>query len=1060
MSKKLTIGQILKDNPSCADCQTKGSKWASVNFGVLVCTECSGVHRSLPSCTIKSSDDDFLPVELEFLHRFGNTKANEILEKNLAGTTKPNPKSAYGDKESYIRRKYGELAFAPNQTFPKLVVTQTSDSYEKQKRASMQILKQGFMSKQGNSYKSWKRRYFVLVEDNLSYYKSPGDATPLGVIQLMLSNVVDTQGEKSNTFKLVTPSRTYYFEADSSPEVSSWVEAIKGACAKLAAGTQSQTTPGVGTSSMRSGGSMIRSGTLPTQTAAFQEISGYLKKQGNSIRKDWKRRWFVLKPESLHYYKNKDDPRPVGCIHLLACSVKTAAQVGGRHCFEIATPNRSYYAIAENAEEMNKWMQNIRNATQLLLDSLDNKQSVSSVAPAPGQTAKEIAQVVAAKEAKEAAVSSNVETVNYPTGAPQGLPFAMRQEELSHVLSKKNLRNSLGAPIHAVVHSAPSREPPPVPPATNKSPRENEQPAGTTNTSGSSRSLKERQFSERGIPKVPLAVQSRPSPPTALLGEIQKGKELRDASSQPRPQSLKEGYMQKMGNNLIKDWPKRWCVLKDDCLAYYRDKKDQFPAGTIKLVTCHVKPNDKIKPLCIELITPNRSYFFCADDKTEQMGWINALSAACTRVMENFLDGQVPDIPPPPKSDSDSSQAPATSEGGTTPGRAALQGFLNKKGKNVFKEFKRRWCVLREDFMYYYLNEGDTTPLGVINLLLCTVKPMEQKGHYFEVILPSRSYYFQADSGETMYQWINAIRDRAVRLFNDLPAPEKEKTASGGAFVASSAIAESTESGGSVLSEIEQESSAEEPRELLKGWIADTTTGNDVCADCGTAEPRWASINLGIMVCIECSGIHRSLGTHISQVRSVDLDRWAMDTVQFMMTLGNKKANQIWEFKIPPGSKKPSPTDARGVKEEWINQKYVLKTFANPEIVSKEGVPVAQEKKMPSFFKEGYLTKQGNSIKTWKRRWFVLKVTQKTAFLFYYRNRGDPVAAGAIDLAYCIVRPATHRTNSFEIISPNRIYICVADTLPEMNSWLQKLKEVLDKYSKKDESSSLVIEGQ
>ena len=53
--------------------------------------------------------------------------------------------------------------------------------------------------------------------------------------------------------------------------------------------------------------------------------------------------------------------------------------------------------------------------------------------------------------------------------------------------------------------------------------------------------------------------------------------------------------------------------------------------------------------------------------------------------------------------------------------------------------------------------------------------------------------------------------------------------------------------------------------------------GNDKCADCGSKKPKWASINLGIMLCIECSGIHRSLGVHISKVRSVTLDDWDMD---------------------------------------------------------------------------------------------------------------------------------------------------------------------------------------
>lgn len=45
--------------------------------------------------------------------------------------------------------------------------------------------------------------------------------------------------------------------------------------------------------------------------------------------------------------------------------------------------------------------------------------------------------------------------------------------------------------------------------------------------------------------------------------------------------------------------------------------------------------------------------------------------------------------------------------------------------------------------------------------------------------------------------------------------------------------------------------------------------GNDVCAECSAGEPDWASLNLGVLICIECSGVHRNLGVHISKVQFI-----------------------------------------------------------------------------------------------------------------------------------------------------------------------------------------------
>eukprot|EP01025_Chloroclados_australasicus_P048660 TRINITY_DN5520_c0_g1_i4.p1 TRINITY_DN5520_c0_g1~~TRINITY_DN5520_c0_g1_i4.p1 ORF type:complete len:436 (-),score=51.91 TRINITY_DN5520_c0_g1_i4:427-1734(-) len=127
------------------------------------------------------------------------------------------------------------------------------------------------------------------------------------------------------------------------------------------------------------------------------------------------------------------------------------------------------------------------------------------------------------------------------------------------------------------------------------------------------------------------------------------------------------------------------------------------------------------------------------------------------------------------------------------------------------------------------------------------------------------------------------------------------------------------------VSQAENEKFKKKLNELLK------KTENSRCADCGAPKPNWASANLGVFICLTCSGIHRSLGVHISQVRSTSLDTWTRQQMQFIQHMDNVKANSYWEKNLPSTFIRPNPAN-RIQLENFIRAKYEYKKFSDPTI--------------------------------------------------------------------------------------------------------------------------------
>lgn len=213
-------------------------------------------------------------------------------------------------------------------------------------------------------------------------------------------------------------------------------------------------------------------------------------------------------------------------------------------------------------------------------------------------------------------------------------------------------------------------------------------------------------------------------------------------------------------------------------------------------------------------------------------------------------------------------------------------------------------------------NNVNKSPIELPNNKKKTKRPKGTQGHedaemaeFTLVSLDNTSWHFQAQSIEERDDWVMAIEQQ---IFSCLQSNMSDKSRGG-------------------ISTTNDKSFIQRIR---------CVKGNNKCADCDAPNPDWASLNLGTLICIECSGIHRNLGTHLSRVRSLDLDEWPNNLVLVMTSIGNQVANSIWEANLK-GRSKPDPFSNREEKEKWIRSKYGTKEFlAHPPYMD---VPLPQQ---------------------------------------------------------------------------------------------------------------------
>ncbi|KAJ8404220.1 hypothetical protein AAFF_G00339930 [Aldrovandia affinis] len=148
---------------------------------------------------------------------------------------------------------------------------------------------------------------------------------------------------------------------------------------------------------------------------------------------------------------------------------------------------------------------------------------------------------------------------------------------------------------------------------------------------------------------------------------------------------------------------------------------------------------------------------------------------------------------------------------------------------------------------------------------------------------------------------------------------------------------------------------------------------NSHCADCGAPDPDWACYKLGIFVCLTCSGTHRNLPS-ISRIKSIRLDFWDNELVEFMRANGNASARAHYEMAVPPFYYRPEQQDCAVLREQWIRAKYERQEF------TREGMHHQQA--YSSGLYEGTLWKKGRDNGKFLKRRFVLSERDFTLSYF------------------------------------------------------------------------------
>ncbi|XP_061487740.1 arf-GAP with SH3 domain, ANK repeat and PH domain-containing protein 2-like isoform X2 [Rhineura floridana] len=246
-------------------------------------------------------------------------------------------------------------------------------------------------------------------------------------------------------------------------------------------------------------------------------------------------------------------------------------------------------------------------------------------------------------------------------------------------------------------------------------------------------------------------------------------------------------------------------------------------------------------------------------------------------------------------------------------------GSLFKKSDGLRKVWQKRKCTVKNGYLTISHSTLNRPPVK-LNLLTCQVKLNVDDKKCFDLISHNRTYHFLAEDEQECTIWVSVLSNSKEEALN---VAFKQAQGREGCSMADLT--------GTIIEEIKH------------------MPGNSMCCDCSASDPAWLSINLGILICIECSGIHREMGVHHSRIQSLALDKLATSELLLAKNIGNSQFNDIVEANLPSASLKPSTDSAMTFRKDFIISKYVDRKYVAQRTW---GSPAARLKDLQDAVKE------------------------------------------------------------------------------------------------------------